>query len=513
MNNKKQSSKKIKNELNKNIHNKDINNRKIPNQTIEIQINKQAKNTKENQEEKKDKKPKKKKRIFLKVFLAFLLIIVMAIGGFVAYSTYKNGWGVKGILQTALGQDKHTLENLDPFTVLILGVSKDIDSELTDTIMVASYNPKKQTASLLSIPRDTFTGKNKNKATASEKINALYQKSPDKTLSAVNEITGLNIEKYIVVENNALVQLVDAIGGVEFDVPIDMDYDDVTQDLYIHLSKGYQRLDGEQAEHLVRFRKNNNGTTYSSEYGDNDLGRMRTQREFLKAVAEQTMKLKNITKIGEFVDIFKQNVKTNITDWEEIKKYIPYAIEFDTSNLEAQALPGEPAMFNKLWFFVHDKAETAEIVEELFLNQDEEEQEELENEQENNSIKQEETQSVESKKESEKQEGEKQDQAETNKTESAKVEKKLVKIEVLNGTSNSKKLTEVTNTLKEKGYNVYTTGTTTATSKTTIMNRAQIDKEFLDELKSDLGAGIVSNSNSNKKSNCDITIIIGKDYN
>ena len=74
---------------------------------------------------------------------------------------------------------------------------------------------------------------------------------------------------------------INEIGGVEFDVPIDMEYDDVTQDLYIHLDKGYQKLDGEQAEQLVRFRKNNNGTSYPYEYGDNDIGRMRTQREFL----------------------------------------------------------------------------------------------------------------------------------------------------------------------------------------------------------------------------------------
>lgn len=507
MNNKKQSSKNGKNELKDNIHNKDIKNKKIPNQTIEIQINKQAKKTKEKEEE---KKPKKKKRIFLKVFIALLLIIAIAIGGFVAYSTYKNGWGMQGILQTALGQDRETLENLEPFTVLILGVSKDIDTELTDTIMVASYNPKKQTAALLSIPRDTFTGKNKNKATASEKINALYQKSVDKTLNAVNEITGLNIEKYIVVENKALVQLVDAIGGVEFDVPIDMDYDDVTQDLYIHLSKGYQRLDGEQAEHLVRFRKNNNGTTYSTEYGDNDIGRMRTQREFLKAVAEQTMKFKNITKIGEFIDIFKQNVKTNITDWEEIKKYIPYAINFDTSSLEATALPGEPAMFNKLWFFVHDKAETTQIVEEMFLNQDEEETGELEteNEQLNNQDKTEEkTDKV------QKQSDRTELEAKKEETGKEEIDKKSVKIEILNGTNNSKKLTEVTNLLKEKGYNIYTTGTTTATTKTTIMNKSQIESRFVETLKKDLGTGAISNSSSGKKNNCDITIIIGKDYN
>ena len=258
----------------------------------------------------RNKKTKKKKHIILKLLLFILTVMVLFIGGFVGYSTYKNGWGVKGIIQTAMGQDEKKLANLEPFTVLIMGVSEDISVKLTDTIMVASYNPKTQKATLLSIPRDTFVGTNKNKATSYDKINALYQTktkesdtSPEKTLAAVNKITGLNITYYVVVSNKALVQLVDAIGGVEFDVPIDMDYDDSSQDLYIHLEKGYQKLNGEQAEWLVRFRHNNNGTSYPSSYGNNDLGRMKTQREFLKVVAKQLIQLKNITKLGTFIDI------------------------------------------------------------------------------------------------------------------------------------------------------------------------------------------------------------------
>ena len=65
--------------------------------------------------------------------------------------------------------------------------------------MIASYNPKTQKATLLSIPRDTFIGKNKNTATSYDKINALYQSSPEKTLAAVNKITGLNIKYYVVI--------------------------------------------------------------------------------------------------------------------------------------------------------------------------------------------------------------------------------------------------------------------------------------------------------------------------
>ena len=440
------------------------------------------------------KSRKKKKGGFFRIILKILLILVILIIGFITYSTIKNGWGLQGILQTALGQDKETLKNLEPLTLLIMGVSKDIDVELTDTIMIASYNPKSQKAVLMSIPRDTFTGKNKNKAVASEKINALYQKSPQKTVDAVNNITGLNIQKYVVIDNKALIQLVDEIGGVEFDVPMDMEYDDVTQDLYIHLDKGYQKLDGEQAEQLVRFRKNNNGTTYSSSYGDNDAGRMRTQREFLKAVFEQTFKVKNITKIGGLIDIFKQNVKTNITNWDEIKYYIPYAINFSTDNLENVVLPGENKMLNKLWFFEYDKQETEKMVNELFLSNEEDEGQDEDESSENNPT----TNVI---------------QENESSNENKKIDKDSVKIEILNGSNSSKKLTEVSNILKSKGYNISKTGTTTTTSKTTILNKAEVEDDFMEELKNDLKIGILSNSSNGKKDDCDITIIIGKDYN
>ena len=317
------------------------------------------------------KKQKKKKNIVLKVFLTILIIIALFLGGFVGYSTFKNGWGWRGLLQTAIGSDT-SAEEMKEFQVLILGVSEDIAAPLTDTIIVASYNPQTQKAVLLSVPRDTYVGKSRANANSFDKINAIYQKDgAEGTLKKINELTGLNIEKYIVISNNALVELVDEIGGVEFDVPTNMNYDSKKQNLHIHLKKGLQKLNGEQAEWLVRFRKNNNGTSYSYEYGDNDLGRMRTQREFLKAVAKQTLKAKNITKIGSLIDIVKKNVKTNINDWKSIKDYIPYAVEFDIENVETATIPGDSARIpapRGLWFFEADENATEALVQEIFKN-------------------------------------------------------------------------------------------------------------------------------------------------
>lgn len=473
MNNKQMNKGKKKKNNNKNIkkNSKNIKNDKKIKESNNIKI--------------EEKNKKKKKHTVLRVLLAIFIILLLTVGGFLGYSTYKNGWGLRGVLQTALGQDNENLQDLDPFTVLILGVSEDITSKLTDTIIVASYNPKTQKATLLSVPRDTYIGKNKNKANTYDKINALYQKSPEKTLEAINELTGLNIKYYVVINNNALVELVDKIGGVEFDVPIKMKYTDTSQKLYINLEKGFQRLNGDQAEQLVRFRKNDNGTSYPSEYGDNDTGRMKTQREFLKAVAKQTLQVKNVTKIKSLMDIFKRNVTTNITDWNTVSAYIPYAIEFDTENIRTETIPGENDKYNNLWFFVANQKKTKELVDEIFL-----EQNGLpESEEDTNSI-------------------------EENTTSNNTVTRDDIanlKIEVLNGTGDKVLLTEATKKLKEKGYNIYKTGSTSVTSKTTIVNQSDVDGELVSELKKNLGMGTISKSKG-KSSQVDITIILGKDY-
>ena len=446
---------------------------------------------------KENKNTKKKKRTGLKVFLIILLMIVLFIAGFVGYSAYKNGWGVKGLIQTAMGQDERKLADLDPLTVLIMGVSEDISSKLTDTIMVASYNPKTQKATLLSIPRDTFIGKNKNTATSYDKINALYQSSPEKTLAAVNKITGLDIKYYVVISNNALVQLVDEIGGVEFDVPIDMNYDDSSQKLAIHLKKGTQKLNGEQAEGVVRFRKNNNGTSYPSNYGDNDLGRMRTQREFITEVAKQTLQLKNITKIGSFVDIIKENVTTNIKNWSTIKDYVAYAVDFSTENIRAESIPGEAGYYNKLSFFIYDQKATDKLVKELFEEQNGAEEETTENTTNTSNT----TSNTST------------NSSTTNDTteSSTSTNNSKIKIELLNGSGDKTLLNKATKALKAEGYNVYKTGTTTTTSKTTIVNKTAVKNDTVEEIKDVLGVGNISSSVSSS-STVDIKIVIGKDY-
>lgn len=314
------------------------------------------------EESKKSNKKKRKKHTGLKIFI-FILIILGIAGGLLAKRVNDLGGNWLAVL---LGHDKETVQNLDKLYILAMGES----GGMSDTIMVCSYDPKVQEASLLSIPRDTFIGDSKANATTSDKINAIYNSgnSPEETIEAVNKITGLDIKYYILVDTEALVELVDVIGGeegIEFDVPIDMKYDDNKQNLHINLKAGLQKLTGKQVEQVVRFRHNKDGSTYSASYGIEDYGRMRTQRDLIIAVAKQTIQLKNITEIKNIIDIAEKYVDTNM-NISSLKDYIPYVVNLNTDNIRAEQLPGVSEIMNGIWFFLYDEEEAKELIDEMF---------------------------------------------------------------------------------------------------------------------------------------------------
>lgn len=352
--------------MEKHIHTKDEQNKKEKNVKNKKKENvhknrtdEKIENVKPNKKlSKKNLKKKKRRRIILLI----LLILIILLGVFIGIRIHRAGGN---LLAALLGHDKHTRENLDKLQVLILGES----TGMSDTIVVAQYDPKTQEAAMLSIPRDTFVGKDIRHATSNDKINAKYShgETIDETLAAVNELTGLNIKNYVLVDTKALNKLVDVIGGLNFEVPMDMNYDDASQDLHIHLKAGYQKLTGNQVEQLVRFRHNNNGSSYYKVYGvGEDFGRMRTQREVIMALAKQTLKFKNVTEIFNIIDIFKDYVKTNM-NLDDIKDYVPYAIEMNMDDIKTGQVPGTDGPSNiGIYVFVPDKEETKELVDELF---------------------------------------------------------------------------------------------------------------------------------------------------
>ncbi len=419
-----------------------------------------------NTQKKKNKKNKKNRKV-LKIVLFIIVMALIIFAGIFGYRVYKNGGGMSGFLATMVGHDENTKKSLAEIQFLLIGES----GNMTDTIMICSYNPNTQQASLLSIPRDTYIGENLKKVTASDKINSVYNryKDPQKTVDEVNELTGLNLQYYVFVDTNALKELVDAIGGVEFDVPIKMDYDDTSKENYIriHIDKGLQTIKGDKVEGLLRFRHNNDRTTYPPEYGEEDIGRMRTQREFISATLKQTLKPGNIFKLGQILDIANKNVKTNIP-LNLAKDYLPYAVEFSTENLRTEMLPGTPTNdYNGVWIYLMDDHNGQILISNLFFggNYDTENK----------------------------------DQTDTRPT-----------IQVLNGSGKEENLAKAVKQLQEKGYRIIKVGNTITTKKTNIINRTKQDNEIVTDIKTTLGIGSISSGKNNQK--VDITITLGKDY-
>lgn len=448
---------------------------------------KEKKNTKNKKENpKKDGIFKKILKTILKTILVVILLLVLIIGCFIGWLGFTNNWdwnkmlrkGAKQVALLATGQTEADLANLKPIYCLVLGISTDEGLELTDTIMVCAYYPRTQQASMLSIPRDTFVGKSEATAGGNDKINARYQISGiSGILNSVNKITGLDIQNYVIIRNGGLIELVDAIGGVEFDVPINMNYDDTKQNLAIHLNKGLQKLNGQQAEGLVRFRHNNDGTSYPIEWGDNDLGRMKTQRLFITETIKQTLRFRNVTKINELIEIAFRNIETNL-DMDYVMKYSPAALEFDVASIQTEYLPGAPATFGLpqpaspegLSFYRANKTEIKKIIQELFTF--------------------------------------KQQEYDTG-AEVSILKPSNIKIQLLNATQDETILETTQKRLEEKGYNIEEVGTTTLAKTTKVINRTEKKEEVVDELIDTLGYG--NEAIGKNKQDCDFTIIIGED--
>lgn len=204
-----------------------------------------------------------------------------------------------------------TRKSADYYTILVMGRDTGGGGN-TDTMMLASYDVTNQKLTVMNIPRDTMV----NVPWDIKRINSVYnyygggERGIQKVYQEVSQLVGFEPDYQVIVEWEAVGKLVDAIGGVYFDVPRNMNYDDPYQDLSIHINKGYQLLDGEQAMGVIRYRHDNN-MRYG--YANGDLGRIETQQAFLKAVIQQLLQVKNLGKINQFAKIFQENVETDLS--------------------------------------------------------------------------------------------------------------------------------------------------------------------------------------------------------
>lgn len=189
----------------------------------------------------------------------------------------------------------------DPLMVVIIGVDRRPgDRGRSDTVMVASVNPKTKHVGLISLPRDMWV---EIPGRGFTKLNhAFAYGGAELTVETVSHFLDLPLEDYVVIDFDGFEAIVDAVGGVEIDVEKRLYYHDPYQDLLIDLQPGLQRLNGEKALHYARFRNDAAG----------DIGRMERQQKFMRALAKAAASPSNILRIPSLIRNTFDAIETNI---------------------------------------------------------------------------------------------------------------------------------------------------------------------------------------------------------
>jgi len=246
--------------------------------------------------------------------------------------------------------------------ILVLGVDNPLPHQATashhqalqsrsDTILLVRFDPKGDRIHLISIPRDTlirYPNRQIGKANAANAVGG-----PALAARAVGEMLNLPIDRYLRLNTDGITALIDAVGGVEIDVPYPMKYTDHTQNLTIDLQAGRQFLTGEQAHQFLRFRRDELG----------DIGRVQRQQELLRALSYQLLQPQNLVRIPKVLDVVRQHVDTNLR-WEEVISLAQFLLRSAGERLDMVLLPGRfgQAAEGLAGYWIPDRAATQRLV-------------------------------------------------------------------------------------------------------------------------------------------------------
>ncbi|SOC44853.1 LCP family protein [Salinicoccus kekensis] len=294
---------------------------------------------------------------FLIILFSVLLVILIGVGVYI-YSVFNTF--EQGVSDSYEATDRERSElridevdpNLDSFTVLILGVdesetrseSEDLDTGdfRTDTVILATFDKDEDDVKLVSIPRDTLTYfPDENYY---DKITHAHRNGgPESSMLAVESLLNVPVDYYVRVSMPAVVDVVDALGGVEFDVPFDMESPTSIDRGTIEVEEGEQILDGEEALAVVRNRD-----------VDTDLGRGNRQLEMVQAIMQRAKSTGALTKIDDLIEVVAENVRHDMTS-ETVRDLATYyafnSIEFDNTQVVGTDFWYQP---NGAYFYLAD---------------------------------------------------------------------------------------------------------------------------------------------------------------
>ena len=289
---------------------------------------------------------------FIRNLISCILLVALVVVGGVG-----SLWTMNVYEQRVESNEEKAVENLC-INSLLLGVDKE--GYRTDVIIFAQLDVAKGTLNMLQIPRDTYVDGVRR---VNKKVNASYfiykdgkmQRDIENVYKEVEILTGLKADNYLLVDTSGFRKIIDAMGGVYFDVPQKMWYEDPDQDLYIDLQPGPQLLNGDKAEQLVRFRK----------YSDADIGRVRTQKAFIGATLDKVFSASSVFNLPDLVDIFSESCETSFSS-DEMYKFGFVVMGVKRENINILTLEGVAEYRGGISYYIANNEMNAAIIDEYF---------------------------------------------------------------------------------------------------------------------------------------------------
>ncbi len=247
--------------------------------------------------------------------------------------------------------------------ILLLGVdSNGQDADLwegtrTDTIVLLNIDPRTKTLNAISIPRDSKVYLPKDYGV--QKINSAHALGGvNMTIKTIEETLGVKIDRYIMVHDEAVRKVVEAMGGIDIYVEKNMRYDDYAGKLHINLKKGQQHLSADEVVGYLRFRHDAMG----------DIGRAQRQQWFLRGLLQELQKPQTIAKVPQILSVANKYVKTDMSLYE-MSQYAAIAKHFDIDNIEIATLPGAPNKKGYTSYWIIDPEKTQEVINRLIYRE------------------------------------------------------------------------------------------------------------------------------------------------